>query len=427
LISELGEMFENHKRKKRIICDPIYFINGRDENDPEIKDLKSKLVDVAFKQNSWGRRIPMAWVPLDLQITELRINNMNIISKEELITLNLRNEDLKLTDKQLKNFLNDQHSMGKILYFDQQGLDHFIIVQPQSLVHILRSFITAKPFWPKGEKLNKILSNLTDTGIITKQNLLELWSQKIFHQHMPNEYLKEFIIQVLVHLDILVEPKHYRQEQESNPQSYLVPCIVKHNPPKLDIKSADKMICLSYTLLKSAIPAALSFKLIGAAIDFWPLKKTPEGICLYHQAAILSIDRSNELHLLFEDDKVFVYLINKEEKGLIPPNIATAVQECLTFTMTKVLEFYHKSFGKSLSTSEVSTTFEIKVGEWCTSGICCYISVLEIKGKKTWVCEKCKEHDTKYPLYWIFDKVSLTCINVSLFLFVNILQHFKSY
>jgi hypothetical protein len=44
---------------------------------------------------------------------------------------------------------------------------------------------------------------------------------------MPNGDFKEFIIQVLVHLDILVEPKHYRQEKESKAQSYLVPCIVK--------------------------------------------------------------------------------------------------------------------------------------------------------------------------------------------------------
>jgi hypothetical protein len=49
------------------------------------------------------------------------------------------------------------------------------------------------------------------------------------------------------------------------------------------------MICLSYKLLKSPIPAALSFKLIGAAMNVWPLKRTPEGLCLYHQAAILCI------------------------------------------------------------------------------------------------------------------------------------------
>jgi hypothetical protein len=403
--------------------DDIFFINGKDKNDLEINRLKSKLVEVALKQKSWGKRLPMAWVPLDLQMSEMRLHNMNIISKEELTTLNERNADLALTVKQIKYFLNVQHSLGKILYFDQHGLDNFIIVQPQSLVNILNSFITDELFWPKDKELRGILCTLSNTGKIAKQDLLKLWSQEKFHQHMPNDDFKEFIIQVLVHLDILVEPRHYRQEKESKVQSYLVPCIVKRRLPVTDfyVKSADKMICLSYTLLKSSIPAALSFKLIGAAINVWPLKETPEGICLYHQAAIICIDGSNELHLLVEDDKVFVYLIHKDTKRFIPPNIASAVQECLTLTMTKVLEFYYKSFGNSLSTSEVSKAFELEVGEWCTSGGGCYISVLEVKEKAKWLCKNNRTHQAKYPLYWIFDKVILTCINLSLILFSFVL------
>jgi hypothetical protein len=262
---------------------------------------------------------------------------------------------------------------------------------------------------------------MINTGEIAKKDLLKLWSQKEVDQHMPNNDLKEFIIQVLVHLDILVEPKRYSQEQKSNVQSYLVPCIVKRKLPVTDVyykSKEDKMICLSYKLLKSSIPAALSFKLIGAAINVWPLKVRQEGVCLYHQAAILCIDESNKLHLLVEDDKVFVYLINKVAKHFIPPNIASAVQECLTLTMTKVLEFYHKSFGNSLSTSEVSKAFAIEVGEWCTSGGGCYISVPEVKEKTEWLCKNNRTHQAKYPLYWIFDKVSLTCINLSLILFL---------
>jgi hypothetical protein len=50
---------------------------------------------------------------------------------------------------------------------------------------------------------------------IPQKDLLKSWSQTESDQHMRNNDLKEFIIQVLVHLDILVEPKHYSQEQES--------------------------------------------------------------------------------------------------------------------------------------------------------------------------------------------------------------------
>ena len=327
------------------------------------------------------------------------------------MTLNQRNGDLKLSVEQIKYFLNAQHSLGKILYFDQQGLDHFIIVQPQSLVNILRSFITAECFWPEDKDLKGILETLRKTGEITKQNLLKLWSQEKFHQHMPNDDFKEFIIQVLVHLDILGEPRHYK------PESYLVPCMVKHRPPKTDVKSADRMICLSYRLLKSSIPAALVFRLIGAAMHVWPLQKRQERICLYHQAAIFRIDRTNELHLSVKDDKIVVYLINEKDKGSIRLELASAVQEHLTLTMTKVLKFYHKSSEKSLFISEVSKLFELEVGDWCTSDRVCYISVPEVQEQTEWRCKNDEKHDKTYPRYWIFNKVSLICINLSLILF----------
>jgi hypothetical protein len=175
------------------------------------------------------------------------------------------------------------------------------------------------------------------------------------------------------------------------------------------------MICLSYKLLKSSIPAALSFKLIGAAINIWPLKETREGVCLYHQAAILCIDKASELHISVKDNKIIIYLINKDTTRFISPNIASTVQECLTLTLKNVLEFYHKSFGKSLSTSEVSNLFEIEVGEWCDTGAC-YISVPEVKTMMEWTCKNKKTHKTKFPLFWIFDKVSLMFINLHYFL-----------
>jgi hypothetical protein len=64
LIQDLEKIFKNHKLQHRIIYDNIFFINGQEKNDPEINELKSKLVEVALKQNSWGKRMPIAWVYL---------------------------------------------------------------------------------------------------------------------------------------------------------------------------------------------------------------------------------------------------------------------------------------------------------------------------------------------------------------------------
>jgi hypothetical protein len=64
-------------------------------------------------------------------------------------------------------------------------------------------------------------------------------------------------------------------------------------------------------------------------MNVWPLKE------MYHQAAILCIDREHDLHISVKDNKIIIYLINKDTKGFISPNIASTVQECLTLTLKK--------------------------------------------------------------------------------------------
>ena len=113
-----------------------------------------------------------------------------------------------------------------------------------------------------------------------------------------------------------------------------------------------------------------------------------------------------------KDNKIIIYLINKDAKRFIPPNIASTVQEWLTLTMKNVLEFYHNIFGKSLSTSEVSNLFQIEFGEWGDTGAC-YISVPEVKTMTERTCKHKKTH--KFTLFWIFDKVSLMFINLHYF------------
>jgi hypothetical protein len=87
---DLQEMFQNHEQHKRIIFDDIFFINGTDENDPEIDRLKTKLVEVAFRQKSWGKRMPMAWVPMDLQLSEVRSGNISCRSLVNFLLLSMR-------------------------------------------------------------------------------------------------------------------------------------------------------------------------------------------------------------------------------------------------------------------------------------------------------------------------------------------------
>ncbi|CAC5358824.1 unnamed protein product [Mytilus coruscus] len=230
-VQRVTEMFGSHEMNKHIVFDPVFFINGTDKDDQEIQNLKNQLVSIAKNQPSWGLRRPIIWVPIELMIDNMIKDNIHIIPKAYLAKANTMNKDLALSDKQLHSFLLTKHALGKIMYFNQPELNNFIILYPPALVNILRSFITDEMFWPKDETLRNILRRMTETGKIHKKDLIKLWKQKQFVHHIPDDDYKEFIIQVLVHLDVLVLPKRYSGKDDTHVDYFLVPCTVKHKMP----------------------------------------------------------------------------------------------------------------------------------------------------------------------------------------------------
>ncbi|XP_071143991.1 uncharacterized protein [Mytilus edulis] len=405
---ELRKIFSLHKLHEHIMYDNVFFINATDAVDQDIERLKDTLVDIAFQQSTWGQQMPIVWVPLDLQISDMRAEGVKLITKKRLLEINKSNNEFALNERRVDDFLLVQHSIGKLLYFDEPALRDFIVIQPSAMVNILRAFVTDIMFWPEKGPVRDILENLSSTGVLKKTDLFTLWSQPAFKEILTDIKTKEYIVQVLLHLDILVEPKRYT-ETEVAADSFLVPCIVKENIPQKMRRNAtdDKTLCIAYHLKETVVPSALSFKLIGAAISIWPLKVDDSRFCLYFQAAIMDADNRNELQIHVKGQRIFAYLINDESKQLISPDLATITQECLTLALERILQFYHRCFGKQ-SHHLMSDLFEIEVGEVC-KGETCLLPLCDAKTRKSWICKNGIEHKTKISLNWVFDKNKETC------------------
>ncbi|XP_052066348.1 uncharacterized protein LOC127705994 [Mytilus californianus] len=407
---ELTKMFSIHKHNKHIVCGRVFFINATNPKDLEIKNLTADLVEIAFQQPTWGERKPIAWVPLELVISEMKSRDVKLITKAEMKFLNESHNDFVLNDIQFEHFLKIQHSFGKILYFAFPGIDDFIVLQPVAMVNILLSFVTDECFWPRKKHLAKIHKDLHDGGSITKSDLFQLWNQKPFNEIMPDENYKKYILQVLIHLDVLIEPKRHKEGQ-SMANDYLVPCIVKTTAPANFLDKdvvGDRTLCIAYEMTDLAVPSALSFKLIATALVVWPLKEENGRPCLYYQSALLNVDERNELRIMIEGQHVMVYLTNAESIHLISPDVAASIQECLTLALTNILKFYLQSFGKFSVDLDVSRFFNIKVGLICHREVC-LVPLSDVKLQKEWTCKHEVKHQTKYPMYWIFDKTNELC------------------
>jgi hypothetical protein len=124
------------------------------------------------------------------------MNDMKNINSQQAIR--------PLTDPELKVFLKFQHAVGTILYFDELNLDQHIILMPTHLIDAFKSIITANIFCTRDETTKQVWKIMDCKGIILKQNVDQIWRNKNYSRKE-----KDYLLAVMTHLDILVEPRRY--------------------------------------------------------------------------------------------------------------------------------------------------------------------------------------------------------------------------
>lgn len=359
-----------------------------------------------MSQPTWKNDLPMAWVPLLLQLDDMRSKGATIIKTTQIEEINKSNNDLALTESELTAMLEYQHTTGKILYFNDPGLNQFVIIQPTTLVNILRSFITDEKFWPEEHK--RILNNLKSSGKLKKSELLKIWSDEKYKKDLPSKDYKDFVMKLLTTLDIIVKP--VLDVHEELDFSFFVPCMVTATDPDYfdkNIKNQnEERICLSYNLAVPVVPQSLAFHLIGAAANIWPICEKDGKSLLFFNSAVLYIDKHNELLIRVEGNKIILYLVNKR---VIPKDITASIQECLTSALNKIVSFYYKTFESHIEINQdQSNLFTIECGVVCKDKLC-MIDTKEANKKIKWNCEfqNNRQHETQLPSSWFFDKVNL--------------------
>ena len=192
---------------------------------------------------------------------------------------------------------------------------------------------------------------MSDHGVIQKNDLFSLWERKEFSKlHI----YKEYVFNMLVYLDILSEQRRYDLTTGSRlpVEDYFVPCMVtqQYTTNYMENECTPKRaICLAFVFKGSMIPPALPNRLIGACLSMWCLT-TYEGTKLLFSGFIgLTFDKSHEIVVRVESNKILLFILHKKEKGLIVRDIATSVKECLYATLERISEFYQSACNKQSS------------------------------------------------------------------------------
>ena len=249
---------------------------------------------------------------------------------------------------------------------------------------------------------------MSGSGIIQRKALYLIWEQEHFEKILP---YKQFIFDMLIHLDILSEQRRYNTCTGSRLQveNFFVPCMltqINETDFMTQECTPEKAISLAFVFKGTIIPPAFPNRLIGACLSMWTTKIYKGRKLMFSGFIGLSFDKVHDIVICVEGNKILLYIVHKTSNGLIVPDIATGIKECMFNTLERISEFYKSTVNGSPSSHTLP--FHIEYG---CSRLGCYITEETALTTDEWICDKHKiVHTREMWNVWNQDQVIMDCV-----------------
>ncbi|CAC5373896.1 unnamed protein product [Mytilus coruscus] len=411
IFGEINKMFHKNPMMQQLVIDDEIFVNARDKYDPEMAKIKAAIIRESERQPTWGEPLPKCFIPLELEFASLIRHSIPLITLEHLKKINSLQPIRPLSEAELKVFLKFQHSIGKLLYFDEHKLDDRIILSPTLLIDAFKSIVTDRQFCEGDKKREEIWDAMGKKGVVSKQAIEGVWKGKKYMKFYKD---KDYLLNVMTHLDILVEPKRYGSDHKRIPADfYYVASMVRVIDDSGYLQAADitkRNIAIAFLSSSMMIPPALSFRLISYCLYVWAVKTYGETNrdMLFHRSGVFTVDPSVDMYILCEDERIVVRLVHAETNALIMRDMASSVNECLVSALEKISQLYIKTSSDHSQNIEASFITSICCNSPDNPCILPFQTLAKID--KIWICPSHGiEHNIHTITSWFAGKDEENC------------------
>ncbi|KAL3889090.1 hypothetical protein ACJMK2_001446 [Sinanodonta woodiana] len=279
------------------------------QHDPRLEDLKKRIFELASHQPHWGEEKPARWIPLEEAIMKIKASGVKVAPLSLIEDIN-RSSSIKIEDRdELEMFLNFQHDIGMILYFNAEGLKDTIVLDPQWMIDALKSLITDHRFIEQNPTVTKEWYAFNNKGKLTHELIDAIWTKKDKPDFHDN---KKYLILVMEKLHIIAKPISYTMDGKSVKKEdyYLAPCILKQKTPKEMIcpksdPAIERTSVLCFVCKGKFLPPPIFHRLVGACLTHWPIAKQNNENLIYCGCCAFDIDEYHRLTLHFLGHVIF--------------------------------------------------------------------------------------------------------------------------
>ncbi|KAL3888962.1 hypothetical protein ACJMK2_001321, partial [Sinanodonta woodiana] len=281
--------------------------------DPSLEKLKRRIFELAEKQPHWGEEKPARWIPLEEAIMKIKASGVKVAPLSLIEEIN-RSSSIKIKDRrELEVFLNFQHDIGTILYFNADGLKDTVVLDPQWMIDALKSLITDHRFIEQNPTITKEWYAFNNKGKLAHELIDAIWTKKDKPDFHDN---KEYLILLMEKLNIIARPMSYTLDGKSVKEEdyFLAPCILRQKTPKEMIcpeldPEQERTSALCFVCKGKFLPPPIFHRLVGACLTHWPIAKLNKENLIYCGCCVFQIDEYHKMYLHFLGHVIFARVI----------------------------------------------------------------------------------------------------------------------
>ncbi|XP_076084516.1 putative serine/threonine-protein kinase qkgA [Mytilus galloprovincialis] len=208
----LGQVMKDQKKKGHL--KNLYFVSNTEDTDIVFEEIRKDISRQAMDMQDWGKDCPLKWLLFQEVLLKLKDSNVPISSTETLLKI-AKHPDINISeDYEVKQCLQYCHDIGTVVYFDEEKLADYVILDPKWLVNAFRCLVS--------DKIENVIEvsddwqKLKNFGQLTEALISSLFKKEPELQFEEN---KPHLLEVMKRFDIIVNLK--------NSTELYMPCMIK--------------------------------------------------------------------------------------------------------------------------------------------------------------------------------------------------------
>ncbi|XP_053376492.1 uncharacterized protein LOC123535387 [Mercenaria mercenaria] len=246
----------------------------------------------------------------------LKKKHLKLISVEFVLAIDAENEFPLGDVEQVKLFLLFHHAKGTFVYFDEEPISEYVVLDPQYLIDAFKCIITSERFCTNEPEIRPLWKLLLTEGKLEKQLINRKWGKPENEIDIFKEN-KEVLLSFLVKHHIISEAKVFDEDTQHSTGLgwFVVPSLLgdhSSRAEKTEFLNGKKLTKLRYVLVFSTSPIVSTVynRLVSAAIGRWPIAKAGKKTLLFKDMCIVRLNMDHAGLIEIRHDSIEMTVVN---------------------------------------------------------------------------------------------------------------------